>query len=63
MPTPTFFKTRVEFRAWFAKHAATDSELIVGFSKRDLGTPASRGLSRWTRRCVRAGLTAERAFR
>jgi uncharacterized protein YdeI (YjbR/CyaY-like superfamily) len=37
MPAPTFFKTPAEFCAWFAKHAATESELVVGFYKRDSG--------------------------
>ncbi len=37
MTTPTFFKTPAEFRAWFAQHAATASELIVGFYKRGSG--------------------------
>ena len=37
---PTFFKTPAAFRAWFAKHAATESELLVGFYKRDSGKPS-----------------------
>lgn len=37
---PTFFKTAAEFGAWLAKHAATESELIVGFYKRDSGRPS-----------------------
>jgi len=37
---PTFFKTAAEFGAWLAKHAATESELIVGFYKRDSGQPS-----------------------
>lgn len=37
MSTPIFFKTPAEFRAWFAQHAATESELIVGFYKRGSG--------------------------
>jgi uncharacterized protein YdeI (YjbR/CyaY-like superfamily) len=37
---PSFFKTPAEFAAWFAKHAATESELIVGFYKRDTGKPS-----------------------
>lgn len=34
---PTFFQTPAAFRAWFAQHAATESELLVGFYKRDSG--------------------------
>lgn len=37
---PTFFKTSAEFGAWLARHAATESELIVGFYKRDSGQPS-----------------------
>lgn len=37
---PTFFETPAQFRAWFAQHAATESELIVGFYKRDSGKPS-----------------------
>jgi len=37
MSKPTFFKTSDAFRAWFAKHAATESELVVGFYKRGSG--------------------------
>jgi uncharacterized protein YdeI (YjbR/CyaY-like superfamily) len=34
---PTFFETPAEFGAWLAQHAATESELIVGFYKRGTG--------------------------
>ncbi|HEY1091343.1 MAG TPA: YdeI/OmpD-associated family protein [Burkholderiaceae bacterium] len=34
---PTFFATPKDFRAWLAKHAANETELIVGFYKRDSG--------------------------
>jgi uncharacterized protein YdeI (YjbR/CyaY-like superfamily) len=37
MSTATFFETPSAFRAWFAQHAATGSELLVGFYKRDSG--------------------------
>ncbi len=37
---PTFFETAVRFRAWLAKHAASESELIVGFYKRGTGLPS-----------------------
>ena len=37
---PTFFATPAHFRAWFAQHAATQTELIVGFYKRDAGKPS-----------------------
>ncbi|MES2950376.1 MAG: YdeI/OmpD-associated family protein [Pseudomonadota bacterium] len=40
MSKPTFFKTPAEFRAWFAKHATTKAELIVGFYKRGTGKPS-----------------------
>jgi uncharacterized protein YdeI (YjbR/CyaY-like superfamily) len=32
-PTPTFFKTPNALRKWFAKHAAKETELWVGFYK------------------------------
>ena len=35
-----FFKTPAELRAWFAKHAATEPELHVGFYKRHTGKPS-----------------------
>ena len=34
---PTFFETAIAFSAWLAKHAATRSELLVGFHKRGSG--------------------------
>lgn len=37
---PTFFATPAVFRAWFNKHAATSTELIVGFHKKGTGTPS-----------------------
>jgi uncharacterized protein YdeI (YjbR/CyaY-like superfamily) len=37
---PTFFKTPAQFRAWLAKHAATESQLIVGFYTRGSGQPS-----------------------
>ncbi|MDB5875206.1 MAG: bacteriocin-protection protein [Ramlibacter sp.] len=37
---PTFFKTPAAFRAWLAKHAKTEQELVVGFYKRDSGRPS-----------------------
>ncbi len=37
---PTFFATPEEFRAWFAANAATATELLVGFYKKDSGLPS-----------------------
>jgi uncharacterized protein YdeI (YjbR/CyaY-like superfamily) len=37
---PTFFKTPAKFRAWLARHGARESELVVGFYKRDSGRPS-----------------------
>lgn len=37
---PTFFATPARFRAWLKKHAASESELIVGFHKRESGLPS-----------------------
>ena len=37
---PTFFATPADFRAWFNQHAATSTELIVGFHKKGTGTPS-----------------------
>lgn len=34
---PTFFDSPEELRKWFAKHAATAAELIVGFTKTSTG--------------------------
>ena len=36
----TFFKTPAEFRAWLARHGAVESELVVGFYKRESGRPS-----------------------
>lgn len=37
---PTFFKTPAEFRKWLAKHHDSESELLVGFYKKDSGKPS-----------------------
>jgi len=37
---PTFFATPEEFRAWFAAHAAANTELLVGFYKKGSGLPS-----------------------
>jgi len=37
MSDPIFFETPAKFRAWLRRHAATASELVVGFYKRDSG--------------------------
>jgi len=37
MSAPTFFADAQSFRAWLAAHAATASELLVGFHKVDSG--------------------------
>jgi uncharacterized protein YdeI (YjbR/CyaY-like superfamily) len=37
---PIFFKSAAEFGAWLAKHGAAESELVVGFYKRDSGLPS-----------------------
>jgi uncharacterized protein YdeI (YjbR/CyaY-like superfamily) len=37
---PVFFATPEEFRAWFADHAATEKELLVGFYKKGSGRPS-----------------------
>jgi uncharacterized protein YdeI (YjbR/CyaY-like superfamily) len=37
---PTFFQTPAALRAWFKKHHKTADELIVGFYKKDSGTPS-----------------------
>lgn len=37
---PTYFATPADFRAWFAGHAATSTELLVGFMKRGTGQPS-----------------------
>jgi uncharacterized protein YdeI (YjbR/CyaY-like superfamily) len=37
---PRFFATPSAFRAWLDKHAATETELLVGFWKVDSGKPS-----------------------
>jgi uncharacterized protein YdeI (YjbR/CyaY-like superfamily) len=37
---PTFFATPAAFRKWLEKHHAEESELLVGFHKRDSGKPS-----------------------
>ena len=37
---PTFFAIPADFCAWFKRHAATSTELIVGFHKKSTGTPS-----------------------
>jgi uncharacterized protein YdeI (YjbR/CyaY-like superfamily) len=32
-PKPTFFKSAASFRAWLARHHASENELLVGFNK------------------------------
>ena len=39
-PSPTFFATPADWRAWLEAHHATASELSVGFWKRDSGKPS-----------------------
>jgi uncharacterized protein YdeI (YjbR/CyaY-like superfamily) len=39
-PTPTFFPTPADFRAWLLEHHAQKSELLVGFYKKDTGIPS-----------------------
>ena len=58
---PAFFATPAAFRAWLEKHHATARELLVGFYKRTAAGRASRGPSRWTRRCASDGSTASGA--
>lgn len=38
--TPIFFPTAAEFRAWLDQHAATATDVVVGFHKRGSGTPS-----------------------
>ena len=40
MDEPTYFDTPAAFRRWLAQHAATASELLVGFHKVDSGRPS-----------------------
>jgi uncharacterized protein YdeI (YjbR/CyaY-like superfamily) len=37
---PTFFKTPLDFRRWLSKHHARETELWVGFHKKDSGKPS-----------------------
>jgi uncharacterized protein YdeI (YjbR/CyaY-like superfamily) len=37
---PTFFKTPAEWRQWLAEHQAEETELLVGFYKKDSGKPS-----------------------
>ncbi|MFL5351110.1 YdeI/OmpD-associated family protein [Archangium sp.] len=37
---PTFFATPAEWRSWLEKHHAKQSELLVGFYKKDSGHPS-----------------------
>jgi uncharacterized protein YdeI (YjbR/CyaY-like superfamily) len=37
---PVFFAKAADFRRWLERHHATASELLVGFHKRDSGTPS-----------------------
>lgn len=37
---PTFFKKPGDFQVWLAKHHQTDTELLVGFYKKDSGKPS-----------------------
>jgi len=40
MPTPRFFETASDFRAWFESNAASASELLVGYHKVATGRPS-----------------------
>lgn len=37
---PRYFASPAAFRAWLSKHAATATELVVGFKKRHTGVPS-----------------------
>jgi uncharacterized protein YdeI (YjbR/CyaY-like superfamily) len=37
---PTFFATPADLRRWFAKNAATEAELLVGFHRKGSGKPS-----------------------
>jgi len=37
---PTFFPTFADWRAWLAKHHASEKELLVGFYKKSSGKPS-----------------------
>lgn len=38
--TPIFFSTAEDFRAWLDQHAATNTDVVVGFYKRGSGQPS-----------------------
>jgi len=38
--TPLFFPTAADFRAWLDQHAATATDVVVGFYKRGTGLPS-----------------------
>ena len=40
VPTPIFFASASELRAWFQQHGTTADELIVGYYKRHTGKPS-----------------------
>jgi uncharacterized protein YdeI (YjbR/CyaY-like superfamily) len=40
MREPTFFETPADWRAWLEKHHASETELSVGFWKKDTGKPS-----------------------
>jgi uncharacterized protein YdeI (YjbR/CyaY-like superfamily) len=37
---PVFFESAEALRLWFARHAATETELVVGYLKRETGAPS-----------------------
>jgi uncharacterized protein YdeI (YjbR/CyaY-like superfamily) len=37
---PTFFRTPADLQKWFANHHTTQTELLVGFYKKDSGKPS-----------------------
>jgi len=39
-PSPRYFATAADFRAWLEQHAAVHVELLVGFHKTQSGTPS-----------------------
>ena len=39
MPEPIFFASPAELRSWFAQHAASETELEVGYRKKASGLP------------------------
>ncbi len=40
MTTPHFFKNAAEFRRWLEAHHDSATELVVGFHRKDTGTPS-----------------------